>query len=69
ELSNEVFWWERSFANECHRAVDHSKNGYRKFMAHLRRQWFDGPYNFIAFVVAAIAFGITITQFVQSFLG
>ncbi|KAL6987764.1 hypothetical protein U1Q18_013511 [Sarracenia purpurea var. burkii] len=67
-LCKEVCLWELYFVDECYSAVDHSKKAYRKFMAHLRRRWFDCPWTFIAFLVAAIAFTISITQFVRSFL-
>ncbi|KAL6987791.1 hypothetical protein U1Q18_013538 [Sarracenia purpurea var. burkii] len=69
KLCNEVSISEKYFIDDCHRAVDHSKKCHRQFMARLRRKWFDSPWTFIAFVVAAIAFGITITRFVQSFFG
>ncbi|KAI8015433.1 UPF0481 protein [Camellia lanceoleosa] len=56
------------FAQTCNQAASYSKRCWPKSLAYLRRTYFTYPWTFIAFLVAFIAFGMSITQFIRSFL-
>ncbi|KAL7265517.1 hypothetical protein ACSBR1_003320 [Camellia fascicularis] len=56
------------FAQPCNQAASYSKRCWPKSLAYLMRTYFTYPWTFIAFLVAFIAFGMSITQFIRSFL-
>ncbi|KAF5953634.1 hypothetical protein HYC85_006490 [Camellia sinensis] len=56
------------FAQTCNQAASYSKRCWPKSLAYLTRTYFTYPWTFIAFLVAFIAFGMSITQFIRSFL-
>ncbi|CAL5431680.1 unnamed protein product [Camellia sinensis] len=56
------------FAQTCNQAASYSKRCWPKSLAYLRRTYFAYPWTFIAFLVAFIAFGMSVTQFIRSFL-
>ncbi|KAI7987499.1 UPF0481 protein [Camellia lanceoleosa] len=61
-------------ASPCHfndaygQATGYTKRCFPKAIAYLRREYFATPWTTIAFVVAFIGFGITVTKFIRSFL-
>ncbi|XP_028064583.1 uncharacterized protein LOC114267719 [Camellia sinensis] len=61
-------------ASPCHfndaygQATGYTKRCLPKTIAYLRREYFATPWTTIAFVVAFIGFGITVTKLIQSFL-
>ncbi|GMP51129.1 hypothetical protein CsSME_00017483 [Camellia sinensis var. sinensis] len=56
------------FAQTCNQAASYSKRCWPKSLVYLMRTYFTYPWTFIAFLVAFIAFGMSITQFIRSFL-
>lgn len=68
KLCTEAALGEFLFADPCNKAVKYSKRCWPKNMADVRRTYFANPWTFIAFCLAFIAFGITITQFVFLFI-
>lgn len=68
KLWKEVALGEFFFADPCDKATKYSKRCWPKNMAHVRRTYFASPWKFIAFCLALIAFGMSIAQFVRSFI-
>ncbi|GMQ11478.1 hypothetical protein CsSME_00054109 [Camellia sinensis var. sinensis] len=58
------FHFEKSYKQ----ATDYTKRRLPKAIAYLRREYFATPWTTIAFAVGLIAFGITLTNFIRSFL-
>ncbi|KAI8556893.1 hypothetical protein RHMOL_Rhmol05G0291600 [Rhododendron molle] len=67
KLCKEAALGEFLFADPCNKAAKYSKRCWPKNMADLKRTYFASPWTFIAFCLAFIVFGITVTQFVFSF--
>ncbi|PSS34650.1 UPF0481 protein [Actinidia chinensis var. chinensis] len=68
KLCHEVALVEFKFVETCRHADEYSKRCWPAAVAYVRRQYFATLWTTIAFLVAFIAFGITVTNFVRSFL-
>ncbi|XP_057467592.1 UPF0481 protein At3g47200-like [Actinidia eriantha] len=68
KLCKEVVLEKFLFAETCEQATKYSKLGWPKNVAYVRRKYFATPWTFIAFCVAFIAFVMSLTQFVRSFV-
>ena len=67
-LCKEVVIEKFFFSETCNQAIKYSKRYWPAAVAHVRRNYFATPWTLIAFCVAFIAFGMSITQFVRNFL-
>ncbi|XP_057468959.1 UPF0481 protein At3g47200-like [Actinidia eriantha] len=67
-LCKEVVLGKFHFTKICNQATQYSKRCWPAAVAHVRRQYFATPWTFIAFCIAFIAFGMSVTQFIRSFL-
>ncbi|PSS32681.1 UPF0481 protein [Actinidia chinensis var. chinensis] len=68
KLCKEVVLGEFHFTEMCNQATQYSKRCWPAALAHVRRQYFATPWTFMAFCIGFIAFGMSATQFVRSFL-
>ncbi|XP_057467114.1 UPF0481 protein At3g47200-like [Actinidia eriantha] len=68
KLCKEVVIEKFFFAETCDQAIKYSKRYWPKAVAHVRRKYFATPWTFIAFCVAFIVFGMSVTNFVRNFL-
>ncbi|GFY83748.1 hypothetical protein Acr_03g0005220 [Actinidia rufa] len=68
KLCKEVVLGEFHFTEMCNQATQYSKRCWPAAVAHVRRQYFATPWTFMAFCIGFIAFGMSVTQFVRSFL-
>ncbi|GFY82340.1 hypothetical protein Acr_02g0005800 [Actinidia rufa] len=67
KLCKEVVIEKFFFAETCNQAIKYSQRYWPTAVAHVRRKYFATPWTFIAFCIAFIAFGMSITQFARSF--
>ncbi|GFY82336.1 hypothetical protein Acr_02g0005760 [Actinidia rufa] len=68
KLCKEVVLEKFFFAETCEQATKYSKRCWPTTVAHVRRKYFATPWTFIAFCVAFIVFGMSVTNFVRNFL-
>ncbi|CAL5336561.1 unnamed protein product [Camellia sinensis] len=60
--------YDEVFKATYNQATAYTKRFWPNAIAHLRRDYFATPWTTVAFAVAFIVFGITVTKFIQSFL-
>ncbi|GFY82338.1 hypothetical protein Acr_02g0005780 [Actinidia rufa] len=68
KLCKEVVIEKFFFSETCDQAIKYSKRYWPTAVAHVRRKYFATPWTFIAFCVAFIVFGMSVTNFVRNFL-